>query len=278
MSRYAELAAYSLSGAERPAVERPGLVIALHGLTGDRTQPLDLLASFAAPTFVVLAPDLRAHGDTRFDGEPGDFTRTQLADDVVDLVDHLGLRPEVVRVVGISLGAAVALELTRRAELPVDRAVLVRLAHLTETPLHLRSNLTIARLLREDPATALDRLLETADYRAVAAVSAKAAAGLRLKVSKPRSAERVLRLEHGTNWTAFDVDSPTSSEVATLVVGARADPLHPVAVAEEWHRRLPGSQLALLPAYDTDPEEHGRQTRALVQDFLGAPLRSTARP
>jgi pimeloyl-ACP methyl ester carboxylesterase len=85
MERYCDVAAFSLDGAEKP-----GLVIALHGLTGDFHQPLDLMSGFSSSFFGVFAPDLRAYGATRLVGAPNDFTRQQLADDVVALLERLG--------------------------------------------------------------------------------------------------------------------------------------------------------------------------------------------
>lgn len=81
MERYSGLAAFSLGG-----VEKPRLIIAPYGLTGDFDQPLDLFAGFSSSFVEVSAPDLRAHGLTRYAGAPNDRTREQLADDVLALV------------------------------------------------------------------------------------------------------------------------------------------------------------------------------------------------
>jgi pimeloyl-ACP methyl ester carboxylesterase len=266
MVGYAEAAAFALHDPERP-----GLILALHGLTGTLSQPLDLLSGFDSPAFGVLAPDLRAHGDTGFAGNPACFTPQQLAADVESLVRSLRLAPATVRVVGISLGAVVALELVRRGNLPIDRAVFVRPAHDVTAPVNLKVNLLIARLLRANPQIALDKLVASDEYRAVAAVSAKAAQGLRAKVTGPVAAQRVMRLERGSVWSAFTHMEALSLRPRILVVGAAADPLHPVEIAKSWHVRLHGSQLVILPAFDPDPDAHLRAARTAVREFLGAP-------
>lgn len=262
-SEYCASAAVSLAGPDRP-----GIVIALHGLTGTRTQPLRYLEGFDSPQFGVLAPDLRGHGATRFLGEAADFTPAQLARDVTALVRKLGLQSRPVAVLGVSLGATVALELVRQGVLNTVAAVFIRPSHGATAAAHLRVNAMIAALLREDPGTALERLEATEEYRHIESVSASAAQGLRDKVTTPRSVERAMRLTEGSRWTAFAPDEVILTPPPTLVVAAERDPLHPVAVARLWHARLAGSTLATLPARDADPTFHLRLARATVQDFL----------
>jgi pimeloyl-ACP methyl ester carboxylesterase len=81
------------------------LVVLLHGLGGDRNQPLGLTTDRLAGTGVsVLAPDARAHGQTDVIGGPDDFTTAALAADVLALVDTLGLGDKQLIPVGISMG------------------------------------------------------------------------------------------------------------------------------------------------------------------------------
>lgn len=263
MASYAAAAAFDLDGGERP-----GLLLALHGLTGTREQPRAYLRGFASPVIGLLAPDLRAHGETALLGAPEDFTPSQLAGDVEALVRRLGLVSRRVFTLGVSLGATVALELVRRASLDIAAAVYVRPAHASTPAPHLRVNASIAAYLQDDPGTALERLCASDEYRAVAAVSATAAASLCDKVTRPRSAERAFRLERGAAWTAFAAGERIVAGSPALVVGARDDPLHPLAVAREWHRRIEGSSLVELPPRDDDPEAYVELARSAVQGFL----------
>jgi pimeloyl-ACP methyl ester carboxylesterase len=262
-SEYTDSAAFSLDNADRP-----GIVVALHGLTGTRAQPLSYLSGFESPDFGVLAPDLRAHGDTAFIGDPNDFTPTQLAADVTALVRYLGLASRRVCVLGVSLGATVALELLRCGSLDIAAGVFVRPTHAVDPAQHLRVNALIASYLLDDRDAALGRLLASDEYREVAAISASAASGLRDKVTKPQSAERAMRLSMGAYWTAFVADEIVKSAAPSLVVAARNDPLHPVAVAEEWHARIENSTLTTLPPRDDDPVVHSALTRSTVQEFI----------
>src|SRR4051794_37755452 len=74
-----------------------------HGLGGDVSQPFGL---FAPPSGIrMIAFDARGHGETRPLGDPKKITMAATADDLVALMDHLGLPRAIVG--GISMGAAV---------------------------------------------------------------------------------------------------------------------------------------------------------------------------
>lgn len=81
-------------------------VILLHGHGSSRTRELGTIRNLASRGFTVLAPTLRAHGDS--DGDLNDVGWSARAD-LVAAVEHLernpGKRPVIV---GISMGAATA--------------------------------------------------------------------------------------------------------------------------------------------------------------------------
>jgi pimeloyl-ACP methyl ester carboxylesterase len=250
--------------------DRPGILIALHGLTGSREQALALLAGVHRPGFGVLAPDLRAHGETALVGPPEAFTPAGVAEDVAELVHALGLASRHLCVLGISLGATVALELIRAGMLDVDGAIFVRPAHFSGPPPHLEVNRQIAAYLRDDPFTALGRLLANDRYRDVAQVSASAAASLRAKVTGPGAPDRVMRLEAGSGWSAFTPGERLTTSVPALVLAMARDPLHPLDVAEAWHHRIRGSSLVVVPSRDEDPEASAAAARRAIAGFLAA--------
>lgn len=79
----------------------PPLVL-LHALGERGSDWAPILPAFAA-RYRVCAPDLRGHGDTDW---PGNYSFQLMRDDVIGLLDHLGLREVVL--VGHSMGAVVA--------------------------------------------------------------------------------------------------------------------------------------------------------------------------
>ena len=91
--------------------EGPGpAVVLLHGF------PLSRRCGGSSSTglgsmYRVIAPDLRGHGDSP--APEGDYTIDEMADDVIELLDTLGLDAPVV-IGGLSMGGYVALSLVAR--------------------------------------------------------------------------------------------------------------------------------------------------------------------
>jgi pimeloyl-ACP methyl ester carboxylesterase len=77
-------------------------MVLLHALGERGSDWAPILPAFAA-RYRVYAPDLRGHGDTDW---PGDYSFQLMRDDVIGLLDHLGLREVVLA--GHSMGAVVA--------------------------------------------------------------------------------------------------------------------------------------------------------------------------
>ncbi|GGO74932.1 hypothetical protein GCM10012289_48770 [Nonomuraea cavernae] len=101
---------------EEGAPDAPALVL-LHGRTADHNDWNGITQHFAARHHVI-APDLRGHGGS---GRPGDYALPGMAEDVVGLLDHLGV--ERATLVGHSLGGVVAYLLAMRHPGRVDRLV-----------------------------------------------------------------------------------------------------------------------------------------------------------
>jgi pimeloyl-ACP methyl ester carboxylesterase len=99
------------------AGDAPKLAFLLHGVLGAghnlRSLANQLIA--ARPEFRIALLDLRYHGKSL--GAPSPHNLGACADDLFDLVEHLGQAPEVV--IGHSLGGKVALEYGKRHEDPV---------------------------------------------------------------------------------------------------------------------------------------------------------------
>ncbi len=91
--------------------EGPGpAVVLLHGFPLGRAMWKEQVAAIGS-MYRVIAPDLRGHGDSP--APDGDYTIDEMADDVVELLDTLGLDVPVV-VGGLSMGGYIALSLAER--------------------------------------------------------------------------------------------------------------------------------------------------------------------
>ncbi len=244
------------------------LAVLLHGLGGDSNQPLGLTTDQLAGTGVdVLAPDARAHGRTPVIGPPERFTTDALAEDVLALIDRLGLGDRRLIPIGISMGAAVALRIAERVPERLAGVLLIRPAFgPTPWPEHAASFPVIADLLRRFGPEGADHYRETDEYRAVAAVSASGAASLVEQFTKPDALARVVRLETVPGNTAVAWEGARDLGVPVAVIGAPDDPVHPLAMAELWQRRLAGATLDLVPGRDADPTGYAVALDTLVRD------------
>ncbi|MFN8170175.1 MAG: alpha/beta hydrolase [Candidatus Nanopelagicales bacterium] len=107
------------AGRWRPdSADRP-TVLAVHGVTANHRAWNAVVAE--APDLDILAPDLRGRG--RSSALPGPAGLPQHADDLVALLDHLGL--DRVVVAGHSMGGLVSVVLADRHPDRVERLVLV---------------------------------------------------------------------------------------------------------------------------------------------------------
>jgi pimeloyl-ACP methyl ester carboxylesterase len=251
--RYAGVASYRLEpGRAAPGRPARGAMLMLHGLGGDRGQLWPYAGGDQSRT--RLAPDLRAHGATMLVGEPGDFTFAGLTADLTALLDRLRFPPAVV--VGMSMGAGVAVALALREPARVRGLVLIRPAWLDTTPPpNLLPLMHVGSLLRRYGTQAgLDRFTQSAEYGRVRLRSAAAAGSLTAQFSAPHAVSRAVRLTHLPCSAPFrQMGELRQVQVPSLVIGARADPQHPFEMARIWASELPGSRLLEAPRRDTDP-------------------------
>ncbi|MET3511512.1 MULTISPECIES: alpha/beta fold hydrolase [Plantibacter] len=264
-SAYAETAAATIIGSGET------VVLMLHGLGGDRNQPMGLLSEPLVEGITVIAPDQRAHGETVVIGEPEDFTVDRLADDAVTLLRRRGLIARPLIVVGISMGAAVALRLLQRGGLRIRGGLLVRPAFAeTPWPEHLRVFREVAALLRSEEAAGVDAFAASEAYRSIVEVSPAGAESLLAQFTKPGAVERVVRLEQVPANPSITWDGRWTAPYPIVVVGAEADPVHPLWVAELWHERLSTSELVVTPSRDREPAAYDEQMRDVTRRCLEA--------
>lgn len=254
-------------------LQNPGgseLVVLLHGLGADRAQPLDLVKRLARRDLAVLAPDARAHGATSVIGMPEDFRLEGLAADVAALVESIGQSGKPTHLVGISMGSAIALRAALDHKFELRSLTLVRPAF-TDQPLppNLRIMAQIGEaLLRPDLEMAQTAFAETREYLEVAAVSALGAASLLKQFSNPHARERSVRLRDVPLNAAYAVGELEDLRVPSLVIGTDQDPVHPLAIAHEWHRQIGGSRLNIVPPRDEYPTLSAELTGKLVVEHL----------
>jgi pimeloyl-ACP methyl ester carboxylesterase len=247
-------------------------VVLLHGLGADHRQPLDLLSGFRSAALTTFAPDLRAHGATAAIGERSDFRFDALVADIRALLERLGQVRKPVHLVGISMGAAIALRAAMTAALDVRSLILIRPAF-DDAPLppNLRVMARIGEILRGcmDTSRARAEFAGSRAYREVASVSAMGAASLLSQFDAEFAVERSIRLRSVPRNAAYSTRRALAAvAVPTLVIGTERDPVHPLPLAREWCAGIPGARFAEIPPRDDDAEVSAARLREVVQDQL----------
>jgi len=213
------------------------VIVIAHGLLLNRRMYERLGPELAARGNRVVAVDLLGHGRSDRPTDPRLYNMLAFAEQLVALFDHLGLEAPVVG--GTSLGANVSLEL---ASLHPDRAG----ALLIEMPV--LDNALLGAAMVFTPMLLALRFGEPL-YRAVAAGARRIPRttplldlGLDSLRQDPAPSRAVLE------GILFGRTAPPSEErcklaMPALVIGHRADPLHPFSDADMLVEEMPGARL-----------------------------------
>jgi pimeloyl-ACP methyl ester carboxylesterase len=223
---------YEIYGRGRP-------VLFLHGL-GSSADDWALQIPVFAERYRVIAPDLRAHGQSESNGR---FSIETMADDVGELLARLDATPA--HVVGLSLGGCAALALALRQ------------------PARVRSLVVVNSFARYRPGgwAGIRRSLRRAwllSFRPMPELAAFVAGGLFPKPEqRPLYEAAVARLSQNprrTYWHSlraigsFDLEKQVSAiRCPTLIIAGDRDATVPLVCAQRLHRAIPGSRLRVIP-------------------------------
>jgi pimeloyl-ACP methyl ester carboxylesterase len=176
----------------------------------------------------VVVPDLRGHG--RSTNPVGTFTVRQCAQDVLALLEHLGISQA--RAVGLSLGAKTLLHVATAQPALIEAMVLVSATPYFPQPLRA----TAAQFTRE----ACDTMPE-AERASMRARHVHGDDQIRLLYDMVRS---FATSDDDMVFTASLLGTITAR---TLIVHGDRDPLYPVEMAVELFRGIPASALWVVP-------------------------------
>jgi pimeloyl-ACP methyl ester carboxylesterase len=251
-------------------------LVVQHGLGGDVTQPAILFQP--PPGFRLIAFDARAHGETRPLGPEERIGIAQTADDLLALLDRLGVERAIVG--GISMGAAVALNFALRHPDRLLGLILSRPAWLDRpAPDHLDIFVEIGRLIRDHgPAEGAARFVEGDAYRALAARSPDCARSLADHFHHPRAAETAVKFERiARDGPCLGRDGWDDIDVPTLVLANRDDPIHPFEYGEALADAIPGAEFRPVTPKSVSLIGHGLDIRDALDGYLSAHFAAAAR-
>ena len=176
----------------------------------------------------VIVPDLRGHG--RSPNPSGAFTFRQCAQDVLTLVDHLGVHR--FKAIGMSMGAKTLLHVATARPAAVSAMVLVSAAPYFPAPLRSAA----AQFTRQ----ACERLpdAERASLRA-----------RHVHGDEQIAAVYQMSRQFATSYDDLAFTPPQLGTITarTLIVHGDRDPFYPVELAVEMFRAIPDSALCVVP-------------------------------
>lgn len=245
------------------------VIVALHGLTATRRYVLHGSRTLERTGYRVVAYDARGHGESDPAPSPSGYRYADYADDAVAVLDAAGAERAVL--VGHSMGAHTAVRVALQHPARVAALVLGAPAHLG------RPSDNLARW------DALAHALETGGPEGMLAafepfsVPEEWVDSLRTVIVQRLSHHRHLRavadaLRATPRSAAFGgLDALAGVAAPTLVVGSRdeIDPDHPLAVAEEYARRIPGAEFVVEGPGEAPLTWRGGALSRIVLDFLG---------
>jgi pimeloyl-ACP methyl ester carboxylesterase len=220
-------------------------ILLLHGLTATRRYVVHGSRVLERAGHPVLAYDARGHGASSPAGGPEAYTYDELVRDAVAVLDAAGVGRAAVA--GQSMGAAAAVALALARPERVRALALLTPAHLGRPSADLARWDRLAAGLEEGGPEGFLAAMEplTLDERWRDSVRTV----ILQRIARHEHPDAVATALRGIPRTAaFDgLEALAGIAVPTLVVGSRdgADPDHPLAVAQEYARRIPGARLVV---------------------------------
>ena len=235
-----------------------------HGLGADRKQPAEVFPSLGGVRRIML--EYRGHGESSL-GDPERLSIATFADDALALLDHLGVRRAVAG--GISLGAAVALQLAAFHGERVSGLILGRPAWVDGPSPTMAPYLEVAELLgRWGMREGAQRFERSAILQAVEAVSPDNAQSLRSFFTRPNKDSTIALLSR------IPLDSPRIGgafeqvQALALIIANEQEYVHPVAYARELLGLLPQARLQIITSKTTNRAAYVREFQEALREFL----------
>jgi pimeloyl-ACP methyl ester carboxylesterase len=238
-------------------------VLLVHGFPFDRTMWRHQVASLSG--WCRIAPDLRGAGESSPTG--GGYSMTTYADDLVGMLDGLGIDQAVV--CGLSMGGYILFELLRRHTARVRAAILISTKAEPDSTDAKRGRDELAEVAEREGAGAVaTRLLPRVLAPATLAGQPDVVAQVRGMIERTPVAGIVGALRAMRDR----VDSTpllAGLQLPVLVVAGAEDPIAPSAGMRAMARSIAGAQFAEIPgAAHLAPLEQPLGMNRVLRDFL----------
>lgn len=194
--------------------------------------------------FRVITPDLRGMGRSTSLPDPDDYSMAVYADDLVALLDELGIGQAIVG--GMSMGGYVAFAMLRRHPDRVRALLLLDTKATPDTDEGRQGRFQMMQQARDEGAGAIaDTMLPKMLSERTRSEQPELASWLReLMAATP--VEGMLGALHALAARPDSTDLLAGIMFPTLVVAGGADPITPPAVAQEMSDAIAGAELLVV--------------------------------
>jgi 3-oxoadipate enol-lactonase len=248
----------------------PTLVMA-HGLMGSMAtqailgDPSDLLTD----GFTVVNYDARGHGESGCTADPANYTWFGLAEDMYQLLRHLGI--ERAHIGGGSMGAGTSLILALDHPEMVDKLVLIAPPPVREeesAPLAMFG--AFAQIIESQGLeTAVDIAMQVPPLSDLREADPAQFQWMRQWLLSQRPEGVVPAIRGIVSGPRLPQERFGEIQVPTLILAHPDDDVHPVTSAELLHKSIPGSRLVVAPDrlyYNLHREEMAQIIRGFLVD------------
>jgi pimeloyl-ACP methyl ester carboxylesterase len=258
------LYATTISPEEKSAATDEHLVLVLLHGGGPDHHSLVPLARLLADHNTVALPDIRGYGRSVCT-DPARHTWSQYADDVIALLDHLGVRRAVV--VGAGLGATITLRAALARPDRVRAAVVIGVEDIEDDEKKEAEIIFLDAFAERVRADGIEAAWEPIlkDLAPIIGTMVRDA----IPRSDPASIAAAAAIGHDRSFRT--IDELRAVAAPTLIIPGM-DARHPVVIAEELARVLPQGRLApvTISADLLTSDDFARAFAPAIRDFLTA--------
>jgi pimeloyl-ACP methyl ester carboxylesterase len=243
-------------------------IVLLHGLSATRRNVVQGSRHLAKRGYRLIAYDARGHGAST--AAPS-YSYPELVEDLDAVLTHLGL--ERAALVGSSMGAATAMGFALEHPERVPALVQITPAYMGRARTSDLDGDAWERMASEFERGGVEAFVDVAQPASVderwREIAREAIRQRMERHEHPLEVAQALRqVPRSAPWG--DLDALDHLDIPVLIVASRdeMDELHPLAVAEEYHRRLPHSELVVEEAGKSPLAWQGARLSHAIGDFL----------
>ena len=215
------------------------LVLFQHGFSMDHRQVIEIWPNLDNIRLICL--DVRGHGFTEL-ATPHTLTLQHTVQDLLALFEHLGQTPTVMG--GISLGAAITMELTKHLE--IEQLIVCRPAFAPDSD---TSHFDVFRRLRDimqsEPQDQWAESLEQqTEFQSLAETAPRNQETYRRLLEHPRLEELMIWMD-APETEVMTITGPELGQLSCRadIIGQEQDALHPAQLARSLSRQIPHARL-----------------------------------